>query len=139
MVTAAETPETLDIFVSWGGATLILFALISGVAGFAVWVGKWMDKRMALIATQLDERTQPIQSGYTNHGNSLTDISTRQKAIGQELGDLRSVTEANHELLAVKIDNVNERLDAHAASNMHDRRQRNLPVDQKRRRTDTEE
>lgn len=136
----ADTPETLDIFVSWGGAVLILFALISGVTGFAVWLGKRFDKRMTLIAEQLDKRTQPIQSGYENDGNSLTDISKRvslvvdrQTSIGKELLDLRTYNEAAHEQLTHKVETIANRLDDHAASPAHDRR-----VD-RTRKSDTEE
>lgn len=101
---AAETPEALDIFVSWGGAVLILFAIISGITAFSVWLGRHMDKRIAGIAEQLDRRTQPIQSGYENDGNSLTDISNSV----HELSD--------------KVDNVSNRLDDHASSEAHNRR-----------------
>ncbi len=136
----AETPETLEIFVSWGGATLILFALISGVAGFAVWLGKRFDKRMAAIAEQLDKRTQPIQSGYLNDGNSLTDISKRvtliaekQQSVSGDLDALRESNEAAHQTLSMKVDSVSVRLDEHAATPVHNRRT------SRTRKTDIEE
>lgn len=135
MDAAAEAPEALNVFVTWGGAVLIAFAIISGVAGFAVWLGKRFDKHMAVIAAQLDERTSGIQD-YAN-GNSIngkvTQIAQRQQDISREIADLKSYNEVAHESLGIKVDRVSERLDAHAASPAHDRRA------ERTRKTDIEE
>lgn len=137
MVRAAteDAPAALDIFVSWGGAVLIAFALISGVAGFAVWLGKRFDKRMAVIAAQLDERTSGIQE-HAN-GNSIngkvTHLVQRQIDISREIADLKAYNEVAHESLGIKVDRVSDRLNEHAASPAHDWRQGRT------RKTDLEE
>lgn len=135
MTASEHAPEALNIFVTWGGAILIGFALISGVAGFAVWLGKRFDKRMAVIAAQLDERTSGIQDNA--NGNSVngkvTRIAQRQADISKEIADLKAYSEVAHEALGIKVDRVSDRLDQHAASAAHDRR------GQRTRKTDIEE
>jgi hypothetical protein len=138
----ATDPAALDIFVSWGGAALILFGIISSLFAFAVFVSKTLDKRIAVIAQQLDDRTKPIQSD-ANGGLSLPDVARnidilmdRQNGIGREIRDLRTANDAHHELLGARVDKVAHRLDEHAQSPVHDRRRGDAPDNPRRRRTD---
>lgn len=143
MWVAKETePAALDIFVSWGGAALILFGIISSLFAFFVFLAKNLDKRIALIARQLDERTQPIQKD-ANGGLSLPDVARnvdiimqRQDGIGREIRDLRTANDAYHELLGARVDKVSGALTGHMESSVHDRRREQSDDHPRRRRTD---
>ena len=128
MMLGAEDPQVVEVFVTWGGATLVFFGIVTGLWGFAVFLGKRMDRRVAAIAAQVDERTKQIQP-HANGGNSLTDVSgrmnllmQRQVEIGHEVSALRVSNDLTHDQLGHKVTDMSERLNEHAASPAHNRR-----------------
>ena len=102
-----------------------LVALAGAVAASVRFVLRGLEHK---IGDVVKDSTSQIQPG-ANGGMSLPDVARgvstlieRQTAIGREIGDLREANDATHELLAEKVDRVSERLDAHAALPIHNRR-----------------
>lgn len=125
---------------------------LSALLGFVVTLtaaaygaSRWANRSLAAkMAAVIDKRTQPIQSD-ANGGWSLPDVARnvdllieRQTSIGKELVDLRTYNEAAHQVLTHKVDTVANRLDDHASSPVHDRRQRQTDVPHRRRTDDKE-
>lgn len=114
-----------------------IVAVASAISAVLVFATRRLREEILDVVTK---RTQPIQSGYENDGNSLTDISNRQQTIAvrqsdmsHEIADLRSSNDAKHEALAAMIDKVTAALSRHAASPAHDQRTHDT------RSTDTQE
>lgn len=121
MFAAEQTQTGLDIFVSWGGAVLVAFGIIGGLAGFAAWLMKRIDARITLVAHRLDERTQPIQPD-ANGGLSLPDVvkmldlvTFNQRGLAGEVRDLSVKNDAYYEHLQSHI----ARLDVAMKEHVH--------------------
>jgi hypothetical protein len=102
-----------------------IIALTGAIAGVLRYVMRGLEHK---IGDVVKESTSQIQPG-ANGGMSLPDVARgvstlidRQTAIGREIGDLREANDATHDLLAAKVDRVSERLEAHAALPIHNRR-----------------
>lgn len=104
--------EPTDVHVYFQ-MTVEVIAVISALAGVIAWLNRQITKKIAQVATDLDDKTQNIRSGYHNGGGSLADVAVALK-------DLRRDNDTIHDLLGAKVDFLNSRITDHL--NYHDRR-----------------